>query len=85
MGWKSTVDISRKEAIQLVFARMADVHQMPDKDLGDMLATLGYGEDPNLPYYGYNFFVVDKEDPCEGCKQLGTEYCGSSCKVNNNG
>jgi hypothetical protein len=82
MGWKSTVDITRKEALRLVFARMADVHTMSDGDLGDMLETLGYGDDTNLPYYGHNFLVVDKPDPCDGCHQLGSEYCTSACKVN---
>jgi hypothetical protein len=86
MGWKSTVDITRQETIQLIFSRLANVHQISDRDLGDTLETLGYGDDVNLPYYGRNFFVTDKveskEDPCDGCHQLGSEYCGSSCKVN---
>jgi hypothetical protein len=62
MSWKSTVDITRKEAIQLIFSRMADVHQMSDRDLGDLLEALGYGDDANLPYFGHNFFVADKEN-----------------------
>jgi hypothetical protein len=80
MGWKSTVDITRKEAIKLIFTRMADVHTMSDYDLGQMLETLGYGEDMNLPYYGHDFLIIDKEDPCDYCHQKGTEYCTYLCK-----
>ena len=80
MGWKSTANISRKEAIQLIFARMSDVHQMSDQELDDMLVTLGYGDNINLPYYGNNFIVTHKDDPCDGCHNVGTEYCAHSCK-----
>lgn len=80
MGWKSTVDITRKEAIRLIFTRMADVHYMTDNEIGSMLESLGYGDDTNLPYHGHNFNVRDVEDPCCGCHQLGSEYCAQSCE-----
>ena len=79
MGWKSTVDITRKEAIRLIFAKMADVHTMSDKELGELVELLGYGDDTKLPYHGHNFNVTDVEDPCCGCHQLGSEYCANSC------
>jgi hypothetical protein len=76
MGWKSTIDIGRKEAMQLIFAKMVNI---TNSELGDVLETLGYGEDTQLPYFGHNFNVVDKEDPCDGCHQLGSEYCAQAC------
>ena len=59
MSWKSTVDITKKEAIRLIFIKMAEVHTMSEKELGEALEILGYGDDPKLPYYGHNFNVLD--------------------------
>ena len=28
-------------------------------DIADMVETLGYGDDPDLEYYGRNFIVVN--------------------------
>lgn len=61
MGWKSTVDITRNEAIELIFARLSTVHRMSDSELCDLVEQLGYGEDTNLPYYGHNFRISDEE------------------------
>ncbi len=62
MGWKSTVDITREEAIKLVFSRLSTVHMMSDRELCGLLDQLGYGEDTNLPYYGHNFMIREKEE-----------------------
>ena len=67
MGWKSTVDITRAEAIKLVFERLSNVHTLSNSELGNLLLELGYGEDNNLPYYGHNFLVSD-------FKQIDNEY-----------
>ena len=79
MGWKSTVDISRKEAMRLIHGR---IDELSDRDLADVLETMGFGDDTNLPYYGHNFFVIDKEDPCDGCHQSGSEYCAQTYDIN---
>lgn len=60
MGWKSTRDIEKSEAIRLIFERLSQVHKLSNDELSDILEALGYGDDINLPYYGYNFWVVDK-------------------------
>lgn len=60
MGWKSTRDIEKSEAIRLIFERLLQVHTLSNDELSDILEALGYGDDINLPYYGYNFWVVDK-------------------------
>ncbi len=31
-----------------------------------MVEALGYGEDPELPYYGHNFWVLDNNDNKDG-------------------
>ena len=60
MGWKSTISISREEATELIFRKLSQVHSLSNNELGDMLESMGFGEDTNLPYYGHNFRVQDK-------------------------
>lgn len=57
MGWKSTKDITREQALLLIHMYISSCGN--DK-LGDVLENLGFGEDTNLPHYGYNFNVVDE-------------------------
>lgn len=60
MGWKSTIDITREEAIRLVLER---IYNCNDTELADVVERLGYGEDSDLPYFGYNFNIThDKPD-----------------------
>ena len=57
MGWKSTVIISRQEAIELILKR-GDMWYLTNEELGDMLDDL-YGDDTELEYYGHNFIIND--------------------------
>ena len=59
MGWKSTIDITRAEAKRLIMQKLINIDQMSDRELADMVEELGYGEDAELEYYGYNFIVTD--------------------------
>lgn len=59
MGWKSTKNISRHEAISLLVKRIPD---MTDEDLGRALVAVGYGDNDDLEYYGFNFSVDDDDD-----------------------
>lgn len=61
MGWKSTIDITRDEAIRLIANRIMFVCTLSNKELENMIESLGYGDDTTLPYYGRNFIVVDNE------------------------
>jgi hypothetical protein len=61
MGWKSTIDISRTEAKRLIIQKLAMLDELTNRELEDMVEELGYGDDTNLNYYGYNFNVVDDE------------------------
>jgi len=62
MGWKSTVDITRDEAIGLIFTKLGYSHKLSNSELADLVESLGYGDDPDLPYFGHNFIVKDNAD-----------------------
>jgi len=59
MGWKSTLDLTRDEAVSLIQKRMANLNEFSDSELEEMIEGLGYGENTELPHYGYNFSIVD--------------------------
>lgn len=59
MGWKSTMHISRKKALELIQQRLLTA---TDKELGDAVEAIGYGDNPDLDHYGYNFLVSDTSD-----------------------
>lgn len=56
MGWKSTVDISRKTAIELIQEHLL---KASNKELEEAVESIGYGDNQDLPYYGHNFIVHD--------------------------
>lgn len=60
MGWKSTMDITREEAIRLIMNRAMFVHTFTDQELVNMVESMGYGDNKELPYYGHNFNIIDK-------------------------
>jgi hypothetical protein len=62
MGWKSTITITRSEAIRLIIEKIANFDNISNDELEIQLYNLGFGDDDNLPYYGYNFSIVDKID-----------------------
>lgn len=59
MGWKSTKTITRKKAIELIISRALDA---TEEELSNGLCGLGYGDNPELPYYGCNFSIDDNDD-----------------------
>ena len=61
MGWKSTVDITRQEAISLIMSQVSLLHDKSNSELEDMLYGYNFGDDTELPYYGHNFNVTDEE------------------------
>lgn len=62
MGWKSTVDITREKAIELIMAR---IMFSSNRELSNALDALGYGDNTDLPYYGCNFWVGDGAENTE--------------------
>ena len=67
MGWKSTVTISKDEAIDLIINRMKReaFEFRTNEELAKILECIGYGDKSQLEYYGCNFIVVDKIDKNE--------------------
>lgn len=58
MGWKSTIDISREKAKDLIITRLMQ-DDVSNDELSLTLEDLGYGENTELEYYGHNFCVLD--------------------------
>lgn len=63
MGWKSTIDITREQAINLILAAQdrKSYEEMTSEELENLLYGFGYG-DTRLSYYGYNFSIIDKDE-----------------------
>lgn len=61
MGWKSTKSITREEAISAIMAEMSKIYLKPDYELEGIMCEM-FGDDPDKPYYGYNFSIVSKEE-----------------------
>jgi hypothetical protein len=62
MGWKSTIEITREEAIRLIIKRINEniLNSMTNRELEYMVEDIGYGDNPDWEYFGHNFFVVKK-------------------------
>jgi len=60
MGWKSTIDITRTQALALVLDYALQCGTLSDLELEELLEKLGYGDSQTLPYFGYNFNIVEK-------------------------
>ena len=58
MGWKSTVDITREEALVLIYTF---INKASDGELAEIMSAMGFGDNINLPYFGHNFLIVDEE------------------------
>lgn len=63
MGWKSTIDITRSEAINAIIMSedKSRFEEFSNEELKDRMYDLGIGDDENLPYYGYNFWIDDEK------------------------
>jgi hypothetical protein len=63
MGWKSTIDITRDEAIKLatkeLTKKLAEIYTMSDSELEDFIEELGYGEIQGMDYFGHNFQITN--------------------------
>jgi hypothetical protein len=64
MGWKSTIEITRKEAIQAIISSLdkTPYDEMTNEQLEDMMYQLDIGDDLNKPYYGHNFIIRNSEE-----------------------
>ena len=58
MGWKSSKEISRKKAISKIYDHLED---LSNEELGDVMSTM-FGDNPDLPYCGYNFSIIEEDN-----------------------
>lgn len=64
MGWKSTIDITREEAIYAIISSLEKkpYDDMTNEELENLMYELGIGDDINKPYFGHNFNIYDNEN-----------------------
>lgn len=77
MGWKSTIELTRKEAIQAIMVSLNETpyDEMSNEELEKLMYKLDIGDDFNKPYYGHNFRVSDDGDlRFDGYGNLKEEY-----------
>ena len=62
MGWKSTIEITREEAIRLIQKRTLDevLQVMSNRELELIVEGIGYGDNMDWEYAGHNFWVVNE-------------------------
>lgn len=59
MGWKSTISLTRSNAISLIIER---ANNASNEELEEILELVGYGDNSDLTLYGHNFKVFDTID-----------------------
>lgn len=64
MGWKSTIEITRKEAIQAIISSLdkTPYDEMTNEQLKEIMYQLDIGDDLNKPFYGHKFIIRDSEE-----------------------
>ena len=59
MGWKSTIDLTREEAIAELVKQMGTLNDKSNSEIEEMLYSYGFGDDGRLKWYGHNFNITD--------------------------
>ena len=61
MGWKSTIDITRREAIVAIMKVIDETpyDEKSNEELENIMYGLGIGDSIDKPYYGHNFSIID--------------------------
>jgi len=62
MGWKSTIDITREEAISAIMSQMNTLQDKTDVELAQMLYELGFGDDTDKKWFGHNFSIIEDNE-----------------------
>lgn len=55
MGWKSTIDITRQEALEII--SNANLNELSDEDLCDIVESVMGGEK-----HGHNYRIMENKD-----------------------
>lgn len=63
MGWKSAITITRYEAITAIMNCIdkTPFDEMSNEELEKVMYSMGIGDESYLPYFGYNFTIVNDE------------------------
>jgi len=63
MGWKSTINLTRSQAITAILStiKKTPYDNMTNDELTNIMYGLDMGDDTDKPYYGHNFNIVDDE------------------------
>lgn len=61
MGWKSTIELTRSEAIKAIMSALdrKPFDEMSNEELEEIMYGLGIGDDLDKPYFGRNFTIRD--------------------------
>lgn len=58
MGWKSTLKLSREDAISAI---IREIYIINNEELGYIMGDM-FGDDTEKQYFGHNFWIVDNID-----------------------
>lgn len=63
MGWKSTIELTRREAINAIMQCLEKTpyDEMSNEELEEIMYGLGLGDDIDKPYFGHNFTITDEK------------------------
>ena len=64
MGWKSTLEITRRDAIMAIVQAMdkTPYDEMTNEELEQKMYDLNIGDELGLPYFGHNFTVKNDDE-----------------------
>lgn len=60
MSWKATIEINREKAIELIEHHLY-CDNLTNNELSNVLEAIGFGDKTELPYFGYNFSIIDED------------------------
>jgi len=71
MSWKSTIDITRAQAIEAIMKSIdhTPYDSMSNEQLEEVMNMLEIGDDINKPYFGHNFNIFDNEKDIEDSRE----------------
>lgn len=63
MSWKSTITITRHDAIITIMNCIdkTPFDEMTNEELEKVMYRMGFGDESCLPYFGHNFTIVNDE------------------------
>ena len=64
MGWKSTITITRRQAIEAIMKVLEKTpyDEKTNEELDEIMISLGIGNEVGKPYFGHNFWIVDTDE-----------------------